>query len=193
MSRNLVQANADFVVCACNTAHAFQKDIEEGCGDVPFLSMIEVTSDKVALKIDLNGGPRKCGVLAGGGCVQAGLYQKSLAARGVEAYIPTQESQDLMQDIIYRIKAGDKGPEVITDFVSVLKECKEDNGCNQIILGCTELPLIFEQCLEVYDKVSSADVVDSSETMVETIVKIAKGDQDIYELINDVENEEVET
>ena len=126
MSRNLVSAKADFVVCACNTAHAFQKDIEEGCGDVPFLSMIEVTSNRVSEKIDLNGGPRKCGVLAGGGCVQAGLYQESLAARNVEAYIPSKKSQDLMQDIIYRIKAGDKGPQVIADFVSVLKECKED-------------------------------------------------------------------
>lgn len=69
MSRNLVSANVDFVVCACNTAHAFQKDIEKGCGDVPFLSMIEVTSDRVSEKIKKNGGPRKCGVLAGGGCV----------------------------------------------------------------------------------------------------------------------------
>lgn len=144
MSRNLVRANVDFVVCACNTAHAFQKDIEEGCGDIPFLSMIEVTSDRVLEKIDKNEGPRKCGILAGGGCVQAGLYQKSLAARNIEAYVPSEVSQALMQDIIYRIKAGDKSSQVLTDFISVLKECKEDNGCNQIILGCTELPLIFD-------------------------------------------------
>ena len=45
MSENLVRANCDFVVCACNTAHAFEKSIIEGCGDVPFVSMIEVTSN----------------------------------------------------------------------------------------------------------------------------------------------------
>ena len=45
MSENLAKAGADFVVCACNTAHAYRKDIESGCGDnVPFVSMIEVTS-----------------------------------------------------------------------------------------------------------------------------------------------------
>lgn len=69
MAKNLVKADVDFIVCACNTAHAFQADMEEGCGDVPFLSMIEVTSDRVAKKIEKNGGNRKCGILAGAGCV----------------------------------------------------------------------------------------------------------------------------
>lgn len=88
-----------------------------------------------------------------------------------------------MQSVIYRIKAGDKSEQVVDDFVTVLRECKGDNNCNQLILGCTELPIIFPQCMLKYDKLTLDDIVDSSETMVETIVRIAKGDQDINELL----------
>ena len=45
MASNLVRAKVDFVVCACNTAHAYQKSIEQGCDKkVAFVSMIDVTT-----------------------------------------------------------------------------------------------------------------------------------------------------
>ena len=47
MAQNLVKAKADFIVCACNTAHAYRKNMELGCGKTPFISMIDVTSLKV--------------------------------------------------------------------------------------------------------------------------------------------------
>uniref|UniRef100_A0A7S3IXX3 Aspartate racemase n=1 Tax=Strombidium inclinatum TaxID=197538 RepID=A0A7S3IXX3_9SPIT len=184
MSKNLKRANVDFVVCACNTAHAFQKDIEEGCGEVPFVSMIEVTSNKVLENIEQTGGSKKCGILGGGGCIEAGLFQRSLSARGIEPVTPCKENQDLLQSIIYRIKAGDKGDEVIQDFVTLLKELKEENNCSQIILGCTELPLIIEESMAIYDGVSAENLVDSSEVMVEAVVRIAKGDLEIEQAMD---------
>jgi len=150
MSRNLARSEVDFVVCACNTAHAFQQDIVKGCGDVPFLSMIEVTSNQVQKNIDAMGGARKCGILGGGGCIEAGLFQKSLSARSIEPVVPCKKNQDLLQSIIYRIKSGDKGQQVVDDFVLLLKELKEEKECSQIILGCTELPLIMNDCLASY-------------------------------------------
>lgn len=75
MAGNLAAANADFIVCACNTAHAFEKEMKEGGGeDVPFLSMIEVTADTVLRNMKESSEVRKAGILAGGGCVEAGLY-----------------------------------------------------------------------------------------------------------------------
>ena len=74
MSANLARAECDFIVCACNTAHAYEKNILEGCGDVPFVSMIQVTSNTVLknmLRFNLN---RKCGILGGKGCINANLF-----------------------------------------------------------------------------------------------------------------------
>ena len=76
MAANLAAAKVDFIVCACNTAHAFQSNMEKGCGGVPFVSMIDVTANKVLgnMKGSDNTQPMKAGILAGGGCVEAGLY-----------------------------------------------------------------------------------------------------------------------
>lgn len=75
MAANLAAAKADFVVCACNTAHAFQANMTEGCGEkVPFVSMIDVTADTVAKNLPESMPVRKAGILAGGGCVEADLY-----------------------------------------------------------------------------------------------------------------------
>jgi aspartate racemase len=74
MAKNLVAAKADFVVCACNTAHAFEKDIKMGCGRVPFLSIIEVTTKQVLRRIQETQGRMRCGILAGLGCVTSGIF-----------------------------------------------------------------------------------------------------------------------
>ena len=120
MAANLVAANADFVVCACNTAHAFEDYMLEGCGDVPFLSIIEVTATKVRDNILLRGLPKKCGILGGMGCVQSQIFQRSLTARNIEPVIPSANNQELLMDLIYRIKAGNKDEQVVRDFVSIL-------------------------------------------------------------------------
>jgi aspartate racemase len=130
MSSNLKRAQVDFVVCACNTAHAFEKDIVKGCEGVPFVSMIEVTSNKVLENIERQGSSKKCGILGGGGCIEAGLFQRSLSERNIEPVVPSDQNQDLLQSIIYRIKAGDKGEKVIDDFILLLRELKEENGCS---------------------------------------------------------------
>jgi aspartate racemase len=90
MSENLVRANADFIVCACNTAHAFEKDIIAGCDSTPFLSMIEVTSNQVLTNLIESNEPRKCGILGGGGCIDASLFQNSLLDRNVQPVTPSE-------------------------------------------------------------------------------------------------------
>jgi aspartate racemase len=182
MAANLSAAGVDFTVCACNTAHAWQESMVEGCGDrVPFVSMIEVSCDAVLARSLSRNVPARCGILGGVGCIRAGLFQRALSRRGVEPVCPSQASQDLLQDIIYRIKAGKKAS-VIDDFVAVLRELKEDQQCSQIILGCTELPLIVEPTLERYPGLQREDLLDTTDVMVETIVRLCKRDLELEDL-----------
>jgi glutamate racemase len=76
---------------------------------------------------------------------------------------------------------------VVDDFVKLLKELREEQGCSQIILGCTELPLIIAECLKVYPGLKSDNLVDSTEVMVETCVKLCKRDIDVYKLLEQLE------
>jgi aspartate racemase len=71
-AQGLQQAGAEFIVMACNTAHAWEAEIRAAIS-VPFLSIIDETVRVVA---DLR--PEAVGVLAGDACVAAGLYQNAL-------------------------------------------------------------------------------------------------------------------
>lgn len=68
---------------------------------------------------------------------------------------------------------------VIDDFIILLKELKELHHCSQIILGCTELPIIIGQCLMKYPNLKESDLVDACEVMVDAVVKISKRDLEI--------------
>lgn len=155
--------------------------------------MIDVTSFKVLQNLNSSTGARKCGILGGVGCIAANLFQNSLSSRGIEPVTPCPSSQDLLQSIIYRIKAGDKGPQVVSDFTGLLRELREERECSQIILGCTELPLIIEDCMKLDSDLKAEHLVDSTEIMVETCVKIAKRDLDISELLEQLEGSSTQT
>ena len=66
MAKGLVGAGADFLVIACNTAHAWTAEIEAAAAR-PVLSMIEAACDEIAAR---HPGARRIGVLAGDGCLE---------------------------------------------------------------------------------------------------------------------------
>ena len=187
MALRLATAKTDYVVCVCNTAHAFQADIMKGCGDVPFLSLIEVTSNTVRKRITKHGGAEKCGILATNGCVSTKMYQNALLKRKIEPILPSEKSQELVMDVITRIKAGDK-VSVISDFNKVIMELKEQ-GCSQLILGCTELPIIIDDCLKANKKLKRKEFVDTTAVLAETVVHLFKGKFELDRVLQDEEGE----
>src|SRR5262249_58937232 len=93
----------DFLIIACNTAHAFARDIEAAVS-VPIISMIDATADEAIV-----GKPSRVGVLAADGCRRANLYQNAFTARDVDALFLADDAQQEFMQLIYRIKAGDVG------------------------------------------------------------------------------------
>ncbi|HUO02863.1 MAG TPA: amino acid racemase, partial [Rhizomicrobium sp.] len=76
MARGLEAQGAEFLVMACNTAHAFEQSIREAVR-IPFLSIIQETIDAARMS---SSPPRRVALLAAAGCLDAGLYQKAFAA-----------------------------------------------------------------------------------------------------------------
>ena len=187
MASRLAAAKTDYVVCVCNTAHAFQEDIMKGCGNVPFLSIIELTSNVVRERIRIRGGTMKCGILATNGCISTKMYQTALFKRQIEPVLPSEKSQELVMDVITRIKAGDK-VSVISDFNKVIMELKEE-GCSQLILGCTELPIIIDDCLKANKKLKRKEFVDTTAVLAETVVHLFKGRYLLESILKDDDEE----
>jgi aspartate racemase len=138
MARGLERAGADVLVMVCNTAHAWEDDIRAAV-DVPFLSIIDATVDALD---DLS--PQRVGVMAADGCLEAGLYQRALAARGREAVLWDAPEQAAFMALVYRVKAGERGPE-LTAALATLAGALAARGAEALIAACTELPLVFAQ------------------------------------------------
>lgn len=138
MALRLERAGADFLVMACNAAHAFQTDIEAVI-TVPFVS---ITKETVRATLLENPKLKRVGVLASSGCLEANLYQAAFAKQGVEVLSLKGAERETFMTLLYRIKSGDKGTEV-RKIMCALAELLISEGAEAIVAGCTEVPLVL--------------------------------------------------
>jgi aspartate racemase len=165
MARGLVAAGADFLVIACNTAHAWSADIAAAV-DAPLLGMIDAACDAIAA-----GHPdaRRIGLLAGQGCLDAGIYQAAFAARGWQAVTPGPGLQGRLMDALYRVKSGALGEAERADFFACASATIA-KGAQVVVAGCTELPLL----LRAGDL--AAPLIDPNQVLAERTVAYARAD-----------------
>lgn len=131
MARGLVAQGAQVLAIACNTAHAFADKVRSA--GVPLIDMIEVACEAAR-----DAGARRVGVL--GTPLALSLYTERLRAMGLEAVAPDADGQARFMTLLYRIKAGDLGPEVSKGMRTVADAL----GADAVIAGCTEVPLVIE-------------------------------------------------
>ena len=90
----------------CNTAYVFEQAIIDAV-KIPLISIIDATIDAVPDSCD------SVGLLATEGCLQAGVYQRGLAARQLTALEPTAGEMQKLMRAIYAIKAGKADAELV--------------------------------------------------------------------------------
>jgi aspartate racemase len=149
----LERAGADFVVMVCNTAHAWQADIEAALS-VPFVSLIDETVAEVQKT------PSICrvGVLATSGCVGAKLYQRAFHVAGIEAIVLGSEDMERFMACIYAVKSGDTGSHQRAEM-KALATLLRARGADAIIAACTEVPLVLSEADVDGPLISSTDVL----------------------------------
>ena len=150
--KKLVDAGAEVLAMPCNTAHVFFDRIVDAAGDARFIDMVEATVDAVEKTAC-----KKVGLLATDGTVMGGIYQKKLAARGIEAILPSRWGQREVMGVIYDgIKAGK-----VYDTAKLREEldAMRELGAELFILGCTELPLAFDQYALDYPRIDTTEVL----------------------------------
>ncbi len=169
MARRLEAAGADFLVMTCNAAHAFQDAIEDAVA-VPLVSIVEET---VAATLRRAPGAERVGLLAAEGALDAELYQRAFAARGVRALAPEGEARERFMAHMYAIKAGDKGATVRAGMLQLARELRAA-GAGALVAGCTEVPLVLDE--SALDAVCPGmPLVASTDALVAATVAIALG------------------
>lgn len=136
-AEKLARSGADFLICPDNTIHqAFEPVASRS--PLPFLHIAEVVTDEAVRR-----GFRKLGLTGTKWLVESDVYPEKLKKRGVEWILPTpDERSEINRIIMTELVEGVFKPESVEYFREVIEKMKVA-GCDAVILGCTEIPLIL--------------------------------------------------
>ena len=133
----LAKTGVDFLICPDNTIHQALPYIETQ-SPLPWLHIAEVVAAKAAER-----GYRRLGLTGTLWLVDSEVYPQKLAAHGIEYARPNaDEREEINRIIMDELVCGIFKPEAIVFHQRVMARMK-DVGCDAVVLGCTEIPLIM--------------------------------------------------
>ncbi len=160
-AKKLEKSGADYVVMPCNTAHFFYEQIQRNIS-IPMLNIIEET---VRYAVENVPGIKKLGILATKGTITAGSYQQMCEKFCIDWAVPSLADEHSLMNIIYnQVKAGKEIN--INEFIRIINNMKAD-GCDAVVLGCTELSVINKDFA-----LNRNDVIDSLEVLAKKSILI---------------------
>ena len=136
----LQKAGASVIGIPCNTCHFLVSRLAESFADMTFVHMIQETIDYIN---SIYSSHSKVGLMATNGTLLKGEYTIRAQKRGIEIIHPNEEEQKLLMNIIYSVKQQQMPTADIFRFVNDVIARWVGRGVQSIILGCTELPLVF--------------------------------------------------
>ncbi len=137
-AHKLAGIGADFLVCPDNTIHQALHDVEPR-SPVPWLHIAKVVAQRATER-----GFRRIGLTGTRWLVESEVYPEQLAARGLEYVRPTADEREAINRIIMNeLVRGVFTAEAVTSLQRIIARLKDDHGCDAVVLGCTEIPLIM--------------------------------------------------
>jgi aspartate racemase len=133
----LARIGADFLVCPDNTVHRAFSYVEPR-SPLPWLHIAEVVAQEAQAR-----GFRRIGLLGTRWLVESEVYPEKLAARGIAFERPTGvEREEINRIIMEELVFGVFKPGAVAFHQQVMRRM-QDAGCDAVVLGCTEIPLIM--------------------------------------------------
>lgn len=134
--RRLAAFGATTITMACNTACVLADRLQQQT-DVPFISVV----DEVVKEVSRN--THRVLLLASPTSLRLGLYQLALARYGLPYIVPLQKDYQEIEYIIRGVLAGEDRGMLMRKLVKLVMRYREKENVGGIVLGCTELPLVF--------------------------------------------------
>ncbi len=157
----VAKAGAEFAICPDNTIHqAFKYVVRES--PIPWLHIAEEVAKEALHR------SHKClGILGTLFLMEGPVYPESLTPLGIDFVIPEKEDRGCINDIIFdELVYGKFYPESREYFSHLIKKLAE-RGCDAVVLGCTEIPLLVTQ------ENSALPVLDSTRLLARAALKKA--------------------
>lgn len=156
-------AGADFLICPDNTVHQAIDEVRDR-SPLPWLHIAEEVSAVAASR-----GFRRLGILGTRYLMEGPVYPAKLALHDIEHVVPGEEQRLRMNMIIFeQLVYGIIEPAARDDVRQVIVEL-QTGGCDAVVLGCTEIPLLIS------DADSPLPVLDSTRTLARAALREATG------------------
>lgn len=138
-AEKLARAGADFLICPDNTIHQ-ALDLVEHRAPRPWLHIArEVACEATRQQ------RKRLGILGTRYLMEGPVYPEKLKAIGLDYRIPdAQQRQEINRIIFDELVKGQFLPQSNAYFNEVIHSLKNE-GCDAVVLGCTEIPLIVTQ------------------------------------------------
>lgn len=135
----LARAGADFLICPDNTIHQALAHVLPQ-SPLPWLHIADAVADEAVAR-----GYRRLGILGTHWLVDSDVYPENLSARGLDYLRPSAEDRAalgriIMDELVY----GVFKPESTARLQAIIERLR-DAGCDAVVLGCTELPLVLNE------------------------------------------------
>ncbi len=160
-AEKLTEIGAEILICPDNTIHQAYSIAKEAISTKWLHIAEEVTLKAVEENY------RKLGVLGTKYLMEGPVYQEVLKKNNLKHEIPSEEQRNKINDIIFNelvygiINSGSKDY-----FLGVINDLKL-LGCDSVVLGCTEIPLI------VLPDESPLPTLDSTRILARAALKYA--------------------
>lgn len=149
----LKRAGADFLICPDNTMHQAMPHVLPR-SPLPWLHIAEEVGKEARRR-----GFRNLGLTGTKFLVRGPVYEQKFAQFGLGLVRPVSVHQDRINDIIFdELVRGRRLIQSLFYFQQVIEDLK-NRGCDAVILGCTELPLLVGDAETVLPALDSTRIL----------------------------------
>jgi aspartate racemase len=136
----LANAGADFGLIASNTPHiVFDRVARRSV--IPLISIVEAACD-AAIKLEL----KKLALFGTKFAMQGDFYPEVFYKNGIELVVPAPTEQDYIHEKYFgELVKGKVLPETLERMLVIVQRMKEQQEIQGLVLGGTELSLIFRE------------------------------------------------
>ena len=162
-AEKLARIGADVLICPDNTIHQALPRVEPR-SPRPWLHIAEVVADEAVAR-----GHRRLGVVGTRWLVESRVYPDRLAARSLECVLPTTDEREAIHRIIMDELVRGVFERASVERLLAVVERLRGAGCDAVVLGCTELPLVVD------DANASLPTLDSTRLLARAALRWAIG------------------
>jgi aspartate racemase len=138
-AHKLQAAGAQFLICPDNTIHQAM-DLVLPKSPLPWLHIAEVVAEEAAARRY-----QRLGLTGTRWLVESEVYPEKLAGKQIDFRRPNDADRALLQRVIMNeLVEGMFIPESTQSLLEIIKRLRGD-GCDAVVLGCTELPLVIDE------------------------------------------------